>query len=173
MSDMYQIWRQQRIRDYQKKHVGAGRTNVTFQVPIEGIARSGISIHNTDTLDFGVGFYPKQGERYGLTPQFLAGFSIQPTSLGEDRTRAVGLMAFGNCGQWLINDDGLFTGAVVQVGIVNLSADEAEINFKGYATLSFTGKATQSPLDSGNHDAYTGPRSVGSMEYYYDEEDED
>lgn len=171
MSDMYKIWRTERIRDYQRRNVGAGRTNVTFQIPIEGIARSGISIHNTDPLDFGVGFYPKKGDRFGLVPQFLAGFSIQPTGIGEDRRRAIGLMAFANCSQWLKNDDGFFTKAVVQIGIVNLSADEEEINFKGYATLSFTGKAVQAPLDSGGHDQYTGPQSVRAMEYYFDEED--
>ena len=144
--------------------VGAGRVEVTFQLPIEGTAKTGIAISATELLHFGLGFYPQPGERGNIDPVFRSGFSIRPRGSQFDPREPLGYMGFANCPHFRYNPDGLAIGAICHVGIVNLSADGTDIPFEGYVNLSFLGMATRSPLDSGNHYAYTGPKSVKIME---------
>lgn len=171
MTNFHHITRHQRIRDHQRNMVGAGRIEVTFQVPLQGTAKTGIAVSATDYLHFGIGFYPNRGERSLIDPAFRAGFSIVPAGSDFNPKEPLGYMGFANCPFFDYNDDGLCVGAICHIGVVNLDAAGNDIPFKGFAHLSFMGMASRAPLDSGNHHEYTGPQSVESMERKIEDDD--
>lgn len=167
---LHRIERDNRMRNSQRENVGAGRVEVTFQVPIQGTAQSGISIAATDTLWFGLGFYPQPGERGNIDPAFRFGFSIKPQGSQYNPKTPLGFMGFANCPFFEYNADGLAIGAVCHIGIANLSAEGEEIPFKGYVNLSFLGMALRAPYDSANMYSYTGPKSVAIMERFQEDD---
>ena len=163
-TNQHLITRDLRIREYQRKMIGAGRIEVTFQIPITGTAKTGAAVSATDYLHFGVGFYPQRGERDMIDPAFRAGFSLRPAGVNFDPAIPLGYLGFANCPFFDYNDDGLCVGAICHIGVVNLDAVNSNIPFKGFCHLSFLGMASRAPLDSGNHHQYTGPNSVKVME---------
>ena len=170
MPQMQRIQRDIRIREYQRKMVGAGRVEITFQIPIQGTAKTGIAVSATDMLHFGLGFYPQLGEHGLVTPSFRSGFSIRPNGSNFDPAIPLGYLGFANCPFFNYNEDGLCIGAICHIGIVNLDAEGNDIPFEGSVNLSFMGMASRAPLDSGNHLQYTGPQSVKIMETFHGED---
>lgn len=164
MTNFGHITRADRVRRQQKDTVGSGKLEVTFQIPIDGTARTGMAVSSTETLYFGVGFFPQGGEKGLIDPIFRSGFSIRPSNASYNARTPLGFVGFANCPFFEYNDDGLCIGAICHVGVINLGADTAEIPFTGYVNLSFVGHASKSPLDSGNLYQYTGPGSVSMME---------
>lgn len=164
MSSMHRIDRKRRIREFQKEQCGVAKMEVTFQIPIEGIAKTGMAVSATELLTFGVGFYPKPGETGLIDPVFRGGFSIRPRGGSFDPMGTMGYMGFANCPHFEYSDDGFCIGAICHVGVVNMAADGVDIPFKGYVNLSFLGLASRAPLEGGNLYQYTGPASVALME---------
>jgi hypothetical protein len=171
MAGLHRIERNLRVRQYQRDQAGAGRIEVTFQIPLEGTAKSGIAIAATELLWFGLAFYPQPGEKGNIDPAFRSGFSIKPRGSQYDARVPLGFMGFANCPYFKYNDDGFAIGAICHIGIANLSADASDIPFEGYVNLSFLGMAMRSPYDSGNEHVYTGPKSVASMQRYQEDDD--
>lgn len=153
MNDFAKIYRDTEVRKRQKRTAGTQDLFLNFQIPIRGEADNGLRFNQTDPIWFNSSFQPKQGAQFPVPPGVFFGFNIMPDSDDVAATSLLGVTGFGNVGSWRQNDDGYYTGAVVQIGVVNLGEVVSErIPYRGVCNVAFVGPGVQSPMNMPNYE---------------------